>query len=311
MSEVIIDKKPLLSIVTPVYNREDTIARCIESVLAQDFIDYEFIIIDDGSSDETIEIILRYLPNEKLKFVRLPENRGVNFARNRGIETANGEFIAFLDSDDYFVIGAFDCVANSIIGRVDCKHFLFDITYNADNCMNKFHSEGKFHTYNNWLSGQVNGDFLHVVRSDILKEHHFHEDLTSYEHVNWCRIFKKTEPQYHISIPLVIVEPMRGDSLSRKYILNNMASVLSEYNANIKFLNLYFDDLAENNINCIKLQIKTLLLGVIAGTYEQNKILIARSFGKYSLVFSIINNPLCKKVLWLGLTGKAFLRKHK
>jgi len=89
--------KPQISVVIPVYNREQTIRRAIDSVLAQELLPEEIIVVDDGSTDNTPEILNSYLP--KIQVVR-QGNKGVSAARNRGIEVAGGKWIAFLDSDD-------------------------------------------------------------------------------------------------------------------------------------------------------------------------------------------------------------------
>ena len=88
---------PQISVVIPVYNRELTIRRAIDSVLAQELHPDEIIVVDDGSTDPTPEILKSY--DHKIQIVR-QENKGVSAARNRGVETAAGKWIAFLDSDD-------------------------------------------------------------------------------------------------------------------------------------------------------------------------------------------------------------------
>ncbi len=89
--------KPQISVVIPVYNREQTIERAIDSVLAQERLPEEIIVVDDGSTDNTPEILNAY--HTKIQVVR-QSNKGVSAARNRGVELARGKWIAFLDSDD-------------------------------------------------------------------------------------------------------------------------------------------------------------------------------------------------------------------
>lgn len=89
---------PKVSVVIPTYNRADKVRKSVESVLAQSFRDLEVIVVDDGSSDDT-EQTLRHAFRDRIRYYFQP-NQGVSVARNRGIEEASGEWIAFLDSDD-------------------------------------------------------------------------------------------------------------------------------------------------------------------------------------------------------------------
>lgn len=88
------------SIVVPVYNREALITRCIDSIINQDFGNWELVIVDDGSTDETRNVILSY-DDERVSYI-YKENDGASSARNVALNNANGEYIAFLDSDDEY-----------------------------------------------------------------------------------------------------------------------------------------------------------------------------------------------------------------
>jgi glycosyltransferase involved in cell wall biosynthesis len=90
-------KKPLVSVIIPTYNRAWIVKDAIDSVLAQDFHDYELIVVDDGSVDNTPAILKAY--GQRTTVLRQP-NQGVSAARNRGIAAATGRLVAFLDSDD-------------------------------------------------------------------------------------------------------------------------------------------------------------------------------------------------------------------
>ncbi|GGD16826.1 glycosyltransferase family 2 protein [Hyunsoonleella pacifica] len=93
----------MVSIITPVFNASSYIAQNIESVKNQTFIDYEHILIDDCSTDNTIEIIEEYIKDDsRIKLVRSKKNGGAGICRNKGIELSSKRFIAFLDSDDYW-----------------------------------------------------------------------------------------------------------------------------------------------------------------------------------------------------------------
>lgn len=104
------ENQPLVSIITPMYNSARFISFTIESVLNQTYQNWEMIIVDDCSTDDSKEIVKRYMKEVKdtkntkrekrIKLVELKENVGVSKARNKAIEIAQGKYIAFLDSDD-------------------------------------------------------------------------------------------------------------------------------------------------------------------------------------------------------------------
>ena len=89
--------KPLVSVIIPTFNRGYCLEESIRSVLQQSFADFELIVVDDGSTDNTSELVARF---PAVKLIRLEKNRGGSFARNRGMVEAQGDCIAFLDSDD-------------------------------------------------------------------------------------------------------------------------------------------------------------------------------------------------------------------
>jgi len=91
----------LISIIVPSYNVEKYLMRCLESINNQTFDDYEVILIDDGSTDSTGDICEQYCMNHPKFRVVHKQNEGLGYARNTGLEYAKGEYICFIDSDDY------------------------------------------------------------------------------------------------------------------------------------------------------------------------------------------------------------------
>ena len=91
---------PTITVIIPTYNRQEPLLRALQSVLAQTYTNFECIIVDDGSTDATAEVLLPLLADARVSYLPLSTNHGVSYARNRGIEKACGEWIAFLDSDD-------------------------------------------------------------------------------------------------------------------------------------------------------------------------------------------------------------------
>lgn len=113
-------KKSLVSIIIPIYNTERYLAECLDSVINQTYADLEIILVDDGSSDDSGAIAKEYLKNDaRIKYI-YQNNSGVSSARNVGIKKSKGEYICFVDSDDY--------VSNDFV-----TNLLDDITkYSAD-----------------------------------------------------------------------------------------------------------------------------------------------------------------------------------
>ncbi|MBX2959492.1 MAG: glycosyltransferase family 2 protein [Flavobacteriales bacterium] len=92
----------LVSIITPFYNTEKYLSRCIESVLKQSYINIQFILIDDGSTDNGYAIAKKYAIEDTRILLLTQKNQGQSIARNKGISMANGEYLAFLDADDFW-----------------------------------------------------------------------------------------------------------------------------------------------------------------------------------------------------------------
>jgi CDP-glycerol glycerophosphotransferase len=98
---------PELSIIVPVYDVEAYLPECLDSVLSQDFTDFEIVAINDASPDGSLEILRRYEKTDsRLKVIDIDQNQGLGAARNRGLDVATGRFVMFLDSDDSIVAGA-------------------------------------------------------------------------------------------------------------------------------------------------------------------------------------------------------------
>ena len=109
--------KPLLTVVIPVYNVERYLKRCIESVLAQEWKDYEILLVDDGSTDHSPQICDDYVKDYDFISVIHKENGGLSEARNTGISHAKGEYVYFPDSDDWIEPDTFVALAEVLESR--------------------------------------------------------------------------------------------------------------------------------------------------------------------------------------------------
>ncbi|HEY9644835.1 MAG TPA: glycosyltransferase [Chroococcidiopsis sp.] len=125
---------PLVSVVIPVYNGENTIRETIQSVLGQTFSDFELLIINDGSTDSTLEI-LSAIADPRLQVHSYP-NAGLAASRNRGIAIATGELISFIDADDLWTADKLEAQVNAL-----AQHPNSAIAYSWTNCID---DNGKF-----------------------------------------------------------------------------------------------------------------------------------------------------------------------
>ena len=113
---------PIISVIMPSYNVASTVLRAIDSVLAQSYENFELLIVNDGSTDDTgavVEAKLAAAADGRLRLITLPANRGLSGARNVGLDAAIGEFVTFLDADDEYLPEFLRTVADAMAADVD------------------------------------------------------------------------------------------------------------------------------------------------------------------------------------------------
>lgn len=112
VDHVITQPAPLVSIVLPTFNREKMVAQAIDSVLGQTYLNFELIVVDDGSTDATPAVLAGY--GDRVRVLHT-DHRGVSAARNHGIRSSSGQLIALLDSDDYWLPEKLACQVNLFV----------------------------------------------------------------------------------------------------------------------------------------------------------------------------------------------------
>ena len=107
--------KPKISIIIPVYNVEKYLEQCLKSVINQTFKDIEIICINDGSTDNSLEILEAFQKqDERIKIIN-KQNEGQGIARNEGLKVAKGEYISFIDPDDWVAQGMYEFLYNKFL----------------------------------------------------------------------------------------------------------------------------------------------------------------------------------------------------
>lgn len=124
----------LISVIIPLYNKESSIAQTLQSVFSQDYSDFEIVVVDDGSTDNSVEIV-EAMNDPRIRLIK-QENGGPSKARNTGVKNAKGEWIVFLDADDEMLPNALETFKNIInahmdIDIVDCNTMFYSTNENT------------------------------------------------------------------------------------------------------------------------------------------------------------------------------------
>ena len=121
---------PILSIIIPIYNAERFLNKCLDSVVSQTLKNWELILIDDGSTDKSLEIMSRFKKNDNRIEIKQIENAGVSTARNIGLSLARGKYIGFVDADDWISEEMFENMVrvaeNENLDIVQCSYAIVD-----------------------------------------------------------------------------------------------------------------------------------------------------------------------------------------
>ncbi|MFL0268928.1 glycosyltransferase family 2 protein [Candidatus Clostridium radicumherbarum] len=163
-----------ISIIMPAYNSENSITKSIQSVLNQSFQDFELIIVDDGSTDETLKLANLFASkDDRIKIISIANN-GVSNARNTGIKYVQSKYLVFLDSDDYYEPRALEIIMNNIKEDTDLLIF------------NRFteYKDGKF------LSNKAIEECTYSSKEDI-RNHAIIYINNSLLNVPWNKVYKK------------------------------------------------------------------------------------------------------------------------
>lgn len=206
------------SVIIPIYNAESTIKRCINSFISQAYSDFEIILVNDGSSDSSEEIILSF-KSDKIKYIK-KENGGVSSARNCGISVSTGDIICFADADDYVSTNYFQELHNAF-RYYDCDAVFFG--YNRIESTKTFSCLPHLiydNYYQNLISLTKSDTFgypwVKAVKRSMIADIRFDESISLYEDEifslnvfsNYCKIISISKPLYNYVI--------NSDSLSFK-----------------------------------------------------------------------------------------------
>jgi len=228
------DSNPLVSIIIPAYNAEKYIQRALESALAQTYKDIEIIVIDDGSTDKTAEIIKTYQDPRIIYFFQ--KNQGQGPARNNGIKKSQGEYITFLDADDYYFPEKVEKQVRFLENHPEYQAVYCNaLHFYSDNPTVFFKKKGNFHSgdiFKDLLqSSYINPNTIMVSRQILDKAGLFNENRYCPEDWElWLKISRAGFQFGYLDEDLVKVEirPDSNTTMAIQWILKNNALKMFE-----------------------------------------------------------------------------------
>jgi glycosyltransferase involved in cell wall biosynthesis len=271
---------PAVSVIIPTYNRAKLLGRAIQSILAQTYQDFELIIVDDGSTDDT-ESLVKSFNSEKIRYIRHKKNRGASAARNTGIRSAKGEYIALQDSDDEWMpeklekqMRAF-ATAPPEVGVVYTGFYII-----ANNKKKYMPSASITPKDGNIFSSIIKGEYLVSPQTIVVKRECFERAGMFDEHFpameDW-EMSLRLSRHYHfkyINEPLVLYS-LQPDSISR-----NKSALTKSYKM---ILERYFEDIRQDKRLLAKHYLRLGHFLYSNGELRQGKDYFARSIKAYPL----------------------------
>lgn len=287
-----INTEPLISIIIPTYNRGWCIKRAINSLINQTYKNFEIVVTDDGSSDDTSEIISS-INDRRIKYYKFSENRGMYEAQRNCIDKSHGDYIVFLDSDDELVSNALQIFASNINVITDKVRIILadHLNYKTGRIQgNPKHFEGKsILTFDDIICKPFLGDFLPFVRRDVFDEVPYIVNSKFMTNLIWRKIFKKFS-FYYLPVPLGIVHTEGADRRTSNRINNAKGWILG--------INDYINEFGED----IRYRCPSHL-GFIYRILAMYQLLAGqRLSGLLSLKISLQYNPYSWKT-WCLLSG--------
>jgi glycosyltransferase involved in cell wall biosynthesis len=187
----------LVSVITPTYNRKELLSRAIKSLLKQTYTNFESIVVDDASSDNTKEVVKSFT-DERINYIRLPKNKGALGAKNEGIKKARGEIITFLDNDDEFLPDALEKIVDAFNSLKEAKTIFFDCINENGKITGKWKVKNIFVTFPEHLCRKIYGEFLPALRREVFENEMFNEEMRTNPKEFYLRVSKRYEKIYHV-----------------------------------------------------------------------------------------------------------------
>ena len=195
--------KPLVSVIMPVYNGAATICQAIDSVYRQN-VPLELLVIDDGSTDQTVEILSAYQDRPDFRYLKNAQNIGAAASRNRGVHEAHGQYIAFLDADDWWEDGKLKLQLDILkkTGRGLCSSGRELMNYDGSST-GKYIPVRETVSYRDLLRHNSINCSSVLLSKEVAAEFPMEHDDSHEDYLTWLKILHKYGPAAGIDKPLL------------------------------------------------------------------------------------------------------------
>lgn len=208
----------LVSIITPCYNSEKFLDECISSVLNQTYQNWEMLIVDDNSSDNSSILINSYSKkDERIKPLYLNDNIGAAMARNKAISKAKGKYLAFLDSDDVWLPKKLE-VQTNFMKKNNCSFVFSSYSVISDDEKPKYTiSVPETITYKKYLKNTIIGCLTVMLDKEKFKKIEMPNLRSSHDMALWLNLLKQEKYAYGIAQDLAIYRDHKSSNTSNKF----------------------------------------------------------------------------------------------
>ena len=298
-------KRPLVSVIVPIYNAEAFLNRCVDSILSQTLQDIEVILVNDGSSDSSKSICKKYAKvDDRVKFIH-QHNRGVAMARQAGIEAAHGIFSIHTDPDDWIepqmLEEMYTKAIESKADMVVCD-FMIDFPDRSYCASQQITKQESSHCLDQMMYGKIHGSLCNkLIRTELYKKH----SVNFFEGVNYCEDYLACAQMFIQDIKVEYIpkafyhydQVVNDNSATRQYSKSTL-------DTQFRFFKKLREILGHNPPKAL-----SHTISVIAFDSYYNKILssneFAKTFGKYKKDFIKSKFKYKRRIaLYLAASGK-------
>jgi len=302
-------KNPTISVIVPYYNSAKYISKCIDSILNQTFKDFELILVDDGSTDNSYSLCVYYAQKDQRIVLLQKENGGQGTARNMGLDIACGDFIGFVDSDDYIQSNMYEIMYNSCI---DNNAELSICGYNTfrsnkmspkplfDHKRQVFDNSTLMETY--FADPIISGGPCNKLYRKILFENNRFPSLKMREdYYLMPHILQKVKTAVYVGENLYNWRLRLGSTERSKFTYDHLNAAIESADSNINVIKTFYPDL-KKYIVPIYIKTRMDLLKSIIHSNSQNK---------FQEVYSKLIEEICREKQDLAINSEDFLDLYK